>query len=254
MDRALDDELTALRRRAYGPDADIQHDPDALRRLRELEEAAQPERPPAVEPDQERPPAIEPPTPAPPRSVTSGRRAVLLGRLALRRLTRVRRSTFWMALGLAVVAAVCVVALILVQRVQSDPLQVGAQQVARLSPDSSLAIPGVFTRPGEESTTQGFQEFHGLRPVITDGALFGTEQNEVCLTVFSVEALSSATDNSFSGFARSGCQARDFPAMTQFSTTVQDAPAALGSAFPGKTALQFVYDRANNEVVVFLSE
>jgi hypothetical protein len=35
-------ELAALRRRAYGPDADIQRDPEALRRLHELEELARP--------------------------------------------------------------------------------------------------------------------------------------------------------------------------------------------------------------------
>jgi len=35
-------ELAALRRRAYGPDADIQRDPDAQRRLRELEDLAHP--------------------------------------------------------------------------------------------------------------------------------------------------------------------------------------------------------------------
>jgi hypothetical protein len=33
-------ELAALRRRAYGPDADIQNDPEALRRLNELEDLA----------------------------------------------------------------------------------------------------------------------------------------------------------------------------------------------------------------------
>ncbi len=33
-------ELAALRRRAYGPDADIQSDPAAVRRLSELEDLA----------------------------------------------------------------------------------------------------------------------------------------------------------------------------------------------------------------------
>lgn len=38
MGDSLDDELAALRARAYGADADIHHDPDALARLRTLED------------------------------------------------------------------------------------------------------------------------------------------------------------------------------------------------------------------------
>jgi hypothetical protein len=37
---AVDDELAALRSRAYGPDADIWSDDDALARLKDLEAAA----------------------------------------------------------------------------------------------------------------------------------------------------------------------------------------------------------------------
>ncbi len=45
-------ELADLRRRAYGPDADIQGDPEAMRRLHELEsEARQPDPAAAAEPD-----------------------------------------------------------------------------------------------------------------------------------------------------------------------------------------------------------
>ncbi|WP_159501391.1 hypothetical protein [Microbacterium sp. 18062] len=45
MPGAIDDELAVLRARAYGPDADIQSDPWALARLRELEEALRPSDP-----------------------------------------------------------------------------------------------------------------------------------------------------------------------------------------------------------------
>ena len=50
-------ELADLRRRAYGPDADIQRDPEALRRLHELEELALPPDPDTLAPS-------EPPEPA----------------------------------------------------------------------------------------------------------------------------------------------------------------------------------------------
>lgn len=254
MSGAVDQELQALRRRAYGPDADIQRDPVALERLRELEAAAQPEREPVVEEIPEPAAEIERPDAPAARPRQRLRRAAVLGRLGLRRLARVRRSTVLIALGLAVAVSASVVVLTLVQRVQSDPLQVGAEQVARLSPDSSMEVPGVFAGPGREGSVQAFQEFHGLRALVSDGGVFGTGENDMCLTVFSAEALESATDNSFSGFARSGCEANAFPAMTQFSVAVQEAPAALGSAFPGDAALQFVYDGEHNEVVVFLSD
>jgi hypothetical protein len=77
-------ELRALQRRAYGPDADIHTDPDALARLRELEEAATPPagaaEPAAVEesPTPDIPSAVsEPPPPQ-----RSRRMRVLVGAAA----------------------------------------------------------------------------------------------------------------------------------------------------------------------------
>lgn len=55
-------ELAALRRRAYGPDADIQRDPDALARLRELEGVSRP----AAEP----PAAVDAPEQPDPEAAT----------------------------------------------------------------------------------------------------------------------------------------------------------------------------------------
>ncbi|WP_029145946.1 hypothetical protein [Microbacterium luticocti] len=50
MDATARDELARLRARAYGPDADIADDPEALRRLRELEAQSVPDRPHNAEP------------------------------------------------------------------------------------------------------------------------------------------------------------------------------------------------------------
>jgi hypothetical protein len=50
-------ELAVLRRRAYGPDADIQRDPEALRRLHELEELALPPDPDTLAPSESPVPA-----------------------------------------------------------------------------------------------------------------------------------------------------------------------------------------------------
>ncbi|MET0736131.1 MAG: hypothetical protein ABWY55_10890 [Microbacterium sp.] len=69
-------ELADLRRRAYGPDADIQRDPDAVLRLHELEEFARLDVEAAAETTLESPPSQETPEqparPAPPQDSSVG--------------------------------------------------------------------------------------------------------------------------------------------------------------------------------------
>ena len=260
MSRLADEEFQALRRRAYGPSADIHLDPSALARLRELEGASRPNPLPRLDPENpvetERQFPLELQIPVNEELERRGnerlRRFMLRGRLALRRLARIRRSTVVIVLGLAVTATATIVALILVQRVQADPLLVGAEQVARLSVDSSFEVPGVFGPNG----AQAYQEFHGFRPIVNDGTRYGGNAGDSCMNVFSSADLATATANSFSGFALGACEAGAFPAAVQFRPDGQGAPneKELQSAFPDATAIQFVYDKVHNEVVVFLSE
>ena len=252
-------ELAALRRRAYGPNADIQFDPSALERLRELEEAIRPQPPARRDPEPVL--ADEQQVPQQPRVTEEAerepheilRRLRVYALLGLRRLARIRRSTVLIVLGVAVTATVVIVALVLVERVQPDPLQVGAEQVARLSIDPSFEAPFLFGG-SEDRSAPAFQEFYGLRPVVSEGALIGGVSGDDCLNIISSADLEKATANSFSGLWMSGCGAGGFPAIIQFRADMQEAPEELDSAFPNSAGLQFVYDSAHDEVVVFMTE
>jgi hypothetical protein len=274
MREADDDELRELRRRAYGPDADIHTDHSALDRLRELEGAGS-ERPAHIDVDanheapasplparDEVPVDAEPPdAPASDASVegesparSALRRLARLTRAAARRVSRLRRSTVLIMLGLAVVAALISTALVLVQRVQVDPLQSGAKQVARLSIDPAYEAPAFFQYGIDSSTVLGFAEFHGLRALVTPGGVFGHGSDSDCLVLYSSADLEGSDSTSFSGLLVGGCAAGGFPPMTQFLVDAQGLPAELTTAFPTATALQFVYDSANQEIVVFASQ
>ena len=265
---AQDDELRGLRARAYGPNADISHDPRAQMRLQELEGVGR--RPVPQHLDGVMPPVrmIEPvDTPGskqdshlvedeqerPTHEVwrLAARFALAIGR----RLAHVRRSTVLTSLGLAVTVSVIVSALILIERVQSDPLQTGATQFARLSIDPGYSVPSIFENFGtDERPILAFQEFYGLRAVVANrGWIMGGAQGE-CLNVFLASDGENSGSNSFSGEIKASCAAGPFPAMTQFETDEEGLPEELRSAFPGSTALQLVYDSENEEIVIFAGE
>ena len=186
MNHPEQDELQVLRERAYGPAADIHLDPPALQRLHELEgrggapgggaggrgrrEAA----------DELPPPAAEPALPAADEAdVPPTRRRFAAFRM--------RRSTFLIVLGLVALIVVSYAALELVQRVQADPLQAGASQVARLSEDGTYEIPAFFSNAvGEPGGAHAYEDFHGLRAVINDN---GMETDDKCILVYSSESI-----------------------------------------------------------------
>jgi hypothetical protein len=255
-----EDELFDLRRRAYGRNADIHEDPAALRRLQELEVgehrdevAPQPNVQSVNIIDQDLVTEEEPQSsldedePQPP---PGERIRAVLGTM-YRRIRQVRRSHALICIGVAVVAMSLIVVMVVIQRVQVDPLQVGATQVARLSLDSSYETPAFFS--GGDEAVLGFDRFHGLRTVVSETGFFasGGGQNDKCLSIFSEADMLDSSSNSFSGRVVGGCAAGTFPAIAQFSAAAEGFPKELRSAFPGPTALQFVYDAANNEVVVF---
>lgn len=236
-----DDELRALRERAYGRHSDIHLDPDSLERLRELESTRVEAIPDAVDEDIEVIAKSPEPEAEPQDEARPTPRWVLW-------LLGLRRSTVLIALGVMVIAAALATALVLVQRVQTDPLQVGASQVARLGVDESYEIPAFF---GNEAATHAYQQFHGLRAVTsTTAVVFGASPGSTCLAIYP-EATVTATANSFNGPLFGGCAAGDFPPIVQFSVDSEVLPADLLSAFPESTGLQFVYDAEHDEVVVF---
>lgn len=242
-----DDELRALRERAYGRNPDIHLDPDSLRRLHHLEaKRVEPEQPQEPEPVVHLPSAVEPeqddvvaepaPRPTPP---------VLLW------LRGLRRSTVFALLGFAVAAFAIVAALTLVQRVQTDPLQVGASQVARLGVDGGYEMPGYFTSYSDGANPpQAFAAFNGIRVITSSIPYLDPDRPSACITVFAEET-TTLTANSLSGVSFGGCAAGRFPAMVLVPLDTEQLPPDLVAAYPDAEALQFVYDSKNNEVVVF---
>jgi len=268
MGASQDDELRGLQERAYGPKADIRHDFPAQVRLQELEDARRQRAPQflnaAMPPgrtvdsidvpsSEEESPLVDDEQERPNHEFLRrlARRALAVGG----RLARVRRANVLIALGVVVVVSVIAAALILVERVQPDPLQTGAEQVARLSIDSSYQVPGMFQQiAAEDNAVQAYQEFYGLRAVVVAGGWFSGGEEGEFLNVFLATDGESSGSTSFSGQIRGGCVAGPFPAMTQLMADDEGLPDELASAFPGPTALQFVYDKANQEIVIYAGE
>ncbi|AXH37452.1 hypothetical protein DVJ78_17885 (plasmid) [Humibacter sp. BT305] len=248
-----DDELRVLRERAYGPASDIHYDPLALQRLQELERGTTDgeqlevgsgrtlER--SIDPNVDGPDEADPPV-----SARAGWRLPAW---------RPRRATVLILLGVALFLVAVVVTLTVVQRVQTDPLQVGAVQIARLSSDPSFEGP-VPSNGGSEDTTEAYSDFYGVRAVVAPASNVGffstsnVEADAQCLTIYQPELLTvTGEGSSYSGqLFMTGCSAGAFPATATFAIT-DTAPEGLANAFSPGTALQFVYDRDNNEVVVF---
>jgi hypothetical protein len=256
-------ELDVLRRRAYGPHPDIHLDSHALDRLRELEGGSR--RPtesntsedPLVasaesrtleatsEEAQSSSLATQPPSPED---------RWRLARQLLALLVRARRRDALIVLGCLTAVILGVIALVVVDRVQTDPLQVGAEQVARLSIDTSYDMPQFFATTAEGARTEAFQEFYGLRTVMTDGGGVPFSANSgQCIVIFDEAAMEPDSD-SFSGMLLWGCAAGGFPAVTQFDIGSDEAPDELRDAFPDSAAFQFVLDADNSELVIFLTE
>lgn len=251
MTPASDEELRELRRRAYGRDPDIHLDPDALKRLHELESLQVVVEAPV---DVEVAEVVEQPAEPELRDVEpTPRRPPAWVMAFLAWLTGLRRSTVFLAIGALLIAAGLVTALTIVQRVQTDPLQVGATQVARLGVDTGYDVPEVFGGAAAQSDfgIRAFQLFHGLRGIVTStGVFFTGAPGAPCLTLYP-EANVTTTSDSFGGAIFGGCAAGDFPPMVQFSADTEGLPEELKAAFPESTGLQFIYDPEHEEIVVF---
>lgn len=255
-------ELELLRRRAYGPRPDIHLDPQAVSRLRELESRSRPvpiprSDPDAIEPEPEPSPAVGGNAAERPDTTDDAQRKSVdwsWARELFSRLLRMRRSTALIVVAAVVIVVLALTALTLVQRVQVDPLQTGAEQIARLSVDPSYKVPEFFGQSSGEGGVEAFQDFHGLRTLaaVETNNWFVSNGTEDCLAVFSEEDIKPESA-SFSGLLLTGCSAGSFPAIAQFEITAQTFPEELRAAFPDSAAFQFVLDADNREIVVFMS-
>lgn len=268
---SIDEELAALRRRAYAPDGDIAADPAAMARLVELEEraAAAPvsDARAAVGPD---PTSASAPAPAPAPDAAAeagpadpsaqGERPDELDPDGAAeparhprsrfRMPRPRRSMVVLLTAAALVVGCAVTALVVVQRVQTDPLQVGATQIARLAPDPDFPVPSSFAR-GVTGKVTAYEEFQGFR-VVSYPSFETGEGASQCLTVWQPALLSEVGNGtSYDGrYLLFACGAGVFPASATLLLGA-DSPEKRNSDLPAGTALQFVYDAASDEVVVF---
>ena len=242
-----DDELRALRRRAYGPDADIHTDAAAVRRLQQLEGHRSEAGPAGTE---------EPPsaTLLQSREGTAAEglaRASGFGSNQQRALWR-RFAAQWIASVLAAVVVTIVVANAFIQGMHDSFGGDDATQVGSLREDDSWKPPSFFTAGGDPEGVRAFGDFLGMRAVITTA---GESKTGSCLWVMNsadADAAAGRTDGSFEGPLYNGCAAGSFPAEVAFEVT-RDSPDRLRQAFPVGTALQFVSDEAGGDVVVFKS-
>lgn len=261
--RGGEDELDELRKRAYGPDADIDQDPAALSRLRLLEDAGQRLRAPdAAAPEDDAASTAPAPTsvasdaPGEPEAQLEERGPhplLAAARASGRWLASRRRSTLVMGAAALLIVAGLAVTLVVVQRVQTDPLQTGAVQVARLPRDSSYEVPVIFGYASTDGSTgaHAFKEFHGLRFVVGESRTFFGGGESRCLTVFGEAEVLDPNSQSFSGVVYSGCSAGDFPPIVQFTLDQEQLPREFRDALAGADGVQLVYDTKNDEVVVF---
>lgn len=277
-----DDELATLRRRAFAPGADISADPAALERLIELEERAAARdlasrgggsradaapnpaargsgadtapvtgldgRPRDGAPGGD--PTASSGDPSRPDADDASADGPGVSRPARMRMPRLRRSTVLLLAGAGAIAATLVTALVLVQRVQTDPLQVGATQVARLTPDPAFEIPSSLYR-GITGNVKAYTAFEGFR-VVSYPSFRAGEEAARCMTVYQPDLLDDSDDGfSYDGqFLLPSCGAGLFPA-TFTILLAEDTPERGPTDLPADTALQFVYDEDLDEVVVF---
>lgn len=257
-DPSRDDELRALRERAYGPDADIHADPVALARLQELEAtrrvAASPVSAPEPAPLEETgedaaalttsqagdvvagDAAGGGPYEASPAPAADGQDAPLApgdGILspdaepddpAPARPWWRRRGAVWA--GSLVVALLLGVGLTLAVQAMTS----GKVATLAVDPDGEWPTQSFGDRP---PGALQFDVFHGLT-VFGLGQGYGGGVDQVCLSV-------QSTPDGASTVGAWGCGTVDFPATASLVVTA-NAPKELRDAFPVGTSLQFVLD------------
>ncbi len=256
-------ELEALRYRAYGPSADISDDPEALRRLADLEGSAlrsEPDGPTAASSGAA--PTTHSPSPTPPAAthVASGAAQVAPSHevpvgetpvpARLSRRPQVRRVV-WVAWIASLVAVAALAAVVTYGLVSIAPVRTssGAPQVATLDPDSAVSVPAGWFGAGASSAAY---TFFGLTLFETSYSMSGNGGGD-CFTAALTSDMPEEGDPqngySASGPVYSGCRFGDFPATITFGVD-SNAPPELRDRFPD-ASLQFVKD--GDRIGVFVS-
>lgn len=266
MDDQLLHELSTLRARAYGPDPDIQDDPAALTRLRELEGLARdavlpvssqlppkPSLPPAAAaPAAALPAETVPAAPVPgmaapattgldeaapgaadplPEGPSEPARAAAsepTDRTRRKPWTRKRLALIWLAsLGVAILVTATVTGFVS-RRIQADPLE-----IAVLRADSFAKWPGIFanyTEDGEQTTgtPEGGMAFESFHGMAAFRMPEGIYGYGGSQTCLVVleSAKIDEDSNGFDGPIFNGCSAGIFPATVELVVT-PDSSGAL---------------------------
>lgn len=248
-------ELAALRARAYGPRADIDDDPAALARLRELEaaeRAALRER--ETECEAQDADVDGPRGSAAPPAEWAERDAVDELRALEASAAPPAPRPIAPAWIIAWAASVLVVALVVgglvfgLASIRPVSTATGATQVASLTDPADMSdMEWVRQWFGGSQDMSGYV-YLGLIVARTPQGVFA--EGSDCLLVLRSDGFQE-DDQSFRGPVYSGCRAGAFPAAVQFVVGA-DAPKELRDRFGDGTALSFVLDE--DVVGVFASE
>lgn len=243
MDAAADEELRALRARAYGPAADILGDFAALQRLRQLEgrapdhegdpaDAVTPDLPPGTETSVEPPTANETADAADPGASTQSDAPT--GR------PRRRLAALWVASVLvsSALAAAITYTLTAIPPVSDSP----GEQIATLEPNSSVTIPTGWFDADEDTLVFDFYEL----TVFTRGIHGYPAPYSGCLSVVRTDLVPAEEDFDPSGWSFSGehyynCGIGEFTPVVLVPFDYA-TPDEVNSRYPTATALRFVLD------------
>lgn len=259
MDAATREEFATLRRRAYGPDADIDDDPAALARLRELEQRqdrgfaaeqsarmAEAER--LAEPPVPRPESAVPETPAPAGDAAAAGVAEPHGAGQHYRSSPTpppigRALLIGWAASIVVVAIVVGALVFTLASLRPVSPVTGARQVASLDQPTADVPTGESLSILRQATA--VYRYHGLIIGLFDDGVLDVTQ--ACILVGSDSPSSGDEGIRFT----MGCAAGPFPAIASREVDL-DSPGELRAAFPVGTALQFVWD--GTAVAVFAAD
>ena len=243
----MDDELQRLRARAYGPDADIASDPEALRRLAELEarqrEASEPEPPP-------RSTAGEEPAGGDPAEAESAAQAPAPEKMDAA--PSPRRIGRWLpglwAASLLLVAAIAAAMTFTTTTALLRPVSTGdTRQVATIDLGSDFLAPR-YLGLEQRADSRGHRDWYGLTILVVRGTWYGDTDDE-CLVIMRQADVDPNSD-SLAGPMFTGCGAGGLPAVLQLRVN-NAMPDELREQFPVGTGLRFVLD--GSRVGVFIA-
>lgn len=247
MDAATREEFATLRRRAYGPDADIDDDPAALARLRELESREDRSLSPAQAARAEEAERLFGPRPlrsevAVPSVPSASETVVVPVESPLVEMAaRLARTPPPIGRGLLIgwAASIVLVAIVVGALVfglaSLRPVSpvTGARQVASLDqPVTDLEVGDAMTFLHQAA---GLYRYSGLVVAVFDRGVMDPDQ--ICLLVGSEASVAGDGELRFA----TGCTAGSFfPTANILVKT--NSPDELTAAFPVGTSLQFVWD------------